>query len=427
MTEIAEILSQQAGLNTRTTASQRLLDHLAGEDELAFGALSLGDVIYDRISIDPAALEAFEFVTKPRAEDIYKLATWSANIEDTSIQAFEGDVNRLQGYVFERMAAVFLRQHGAVVEFPDTANNPGWDFLVNGEPVQAKCGMSPDLVYEHLQRYPNIPRVIVNQDLGSHFEGNDHIEVIHGLTRDAVRTTTEHSLSSAADMLDVHLDHLVPAISVARNCYALWRRTTDWQAVPTNIAVDATGRFLGGAAGHAIGLGAAACLGGWPAILIPVCATAGGYRGGRIVSDLVKREFLLREESAALASALSNFCSRTASVLQRMIIRAARSDDRFMAARSGAHPDYTPMFDDWQQRLASEQDFRTMHMERFIRGAQDPSIFGEGNGLLSACAAAMFAASKAGLLPADLTYQRKSLANCIDRYVVGLRRRLLKA
>jgi hypothetical protein len=55
--------------------------------------------------------------------------------------SFEGHLNQLQGYVFEQIAAHSLRESGAVVQLPDSSNNPGWDLLVNGEPVQAKCGL----------------------------------------------------------------------------------------------------------------------------------------------------------------------------------------------------------------------------------------------------------------------------------------------
>ena len=88
---------------------------------------------------------------------------------------------------------------------------------MNGQPIQAKCGLSPHLVTEHLSRYPDVPRVVVNRELASYFTDNDHIISVHGISQDAVRSTTEHSLDSAADMLDLHLASVVPAISVVRN------------------------------------------------------------------------------------------------------------------------------------------------------------------------------------------------------------------
>ena len=80
--------------------------------------MTLGDIVYDRFSIDPSALQAFELLVKPRTEDIYKLATWSHHIIDAPSVTLEGRMNWLQGHVFEHMAAMTLRQSGKVVEFP---------------------------------------------------------------------------------------------------------------------------------------------------------------------------------------------------------------------------------------------------------------------------------------------------------------------
>jgi hypothetical protein len=122
MEDIAEILRRPAN---PATAGRRVAALLADKDEFAFGAMTLGDIAYDRFSIDPSAIQAFEFVNKPSTEDIYKLATWSHHIIDAPSVTLEGRVSWLQGYVFERMAALTLRQSGKVVQFPETANNPG--------------------------------------------------------------------------------------------------------------------------------------------------------------------------------------------------------------------------------------------------------------------------------------------------------------
>ncbi len=321
MDDLAELLRRPAN---PTTAASRAASFLSAKDEFVFGSLTLGDLVYDRVSIDPSALEAFEFA-KPSTDDIFKLATWSHRVVDAHSSTYEGQVSRLQGYVFERMAALSLRQAGAVVEFPDDVNNPGWDFLVNGEKVQAKCGLSPRLVTNHLEKYPGIPRVIVNEDLAAHFSDNDYVTTVGGVTRDAVRATTEHSLASAADMIDLHLGDIVPMVSVARNAYQLWRGNTDWRALPSNVSVDALGRAIGASAGHALG-GAVLLigLGGWPAILLPVFAATGGYRGGRALSDVVKRRLLLRGEFAALSGALSGWCGGATRTLTTMTVRAER-------------------------------------------------------------------------------------------------------
>jgi hypothetical protein len=425
MTDLTEILRQPA---SATTSSQRTAALLGGSDTSAFGAISLGDLIYDRVSIDPQALEAFDFAHRANIDDVHGLAVWSHQILSEPTWTYEGSINRLQGYVFERMAAMSLRQSGAVVQFPDNPTEPGWDFLVNGEPVQAKCGLSPHLVSEHLARYPDIPRVVVNEDLGSHFGDNAQIISIHGVTREVVRSTTEDSLGDAADMLDLHLASVVPAISVIRNAYHLWRGNTDWSALAANIATDAAGRYTGAGAAKLAGSGAVVMLGltGWTAILLPVFAAITGYRGGRALSDAIKREVFLRREQAALEGALHQWCGGSQRVLTKMIALAETTRTRVATVRERAHPDYGAMVDDWLERLRVEQEYRRFHLGRFERGAADARVFDDGSGPLGACAAAMVSASRTGILPADLDRERKLLTAAIHAYAAGLRRRLLR-
>jgi hypothetical protein len=423
--KIDDILAQPADT---TTAAKRVAAFLGGGETLAFQAISLGDLVYDRVSIDPQALEAFDFVDRANAGDIHALACWSHHIILEPSSTYEGSVNRLQGYVFERIAAHSLRQSGAIVEFPTNPDQPGWDFLVNGEHVQAKCGLSPHLVTEHLARYPDIPRVVINEDLASHFADNDHIVAVHGVTQEVVRSATEHSLGSAADMLDLHLASVVPAISIVRNAYHLLRGNTDWSALLGNLASDAAGRYTGAGAAKAAGIAAAAVLGlsGWAAILLPVFTAAAGYRGGRALSDKLKRQVLLRNEYAALTTAVRQWCGGSAGVLNRMISLANAVKRRFLAARERAQPDYFGMIDDWLDRIEAEQNYRRFHLVRFERGIADPWIFEDGSGPLGACASAMLATSRAGILPGDLSVERKLLASSLNEYVNGLRRRLLR-
>jgi hypothetical protein len=267
----------------------------------------------------------------------------------------------------------------------------------------------------------------VNEDLASYFIDNDHITAIPGITRDAVRSTTARSLNHSADMLDLHLTEVVPAISVVRNAYHLWRGNTDWSAVLGNIAADAAGRYTGAGAGKALGTTAVLTLGlgGWPAILLPVFTAAAGYTAGRALSDLLKKEVFLRSEHASLSTALRWWCQGAARVLTEMINCADKIRVRFMKARVGAHPSYWAMIEDWLERLEGEQKFRGHHLARFERGASTPWVFDDGLGPLNACVAAMVAASRSGILPADLGCERKLLTASFKAYERGLRRRIL--
>jgi hypothetical protein len=195
-----------------------------------------------------------------------------------------------------------------------------------------------------------------------------------------------------------------------------------------NIATDAAGRYAGAGTAKLIGTGAVAMLGltGWPAILLPVFAAITGYRGGRALSDAIKREVFLRSERAVLEEALRQWCGSSQRILTKMIALAEKSRTRFTAVRERSHPDYRAMVDDWLERLRAEQAYRRFHLGRFERGATDGRVFDDGSGPLGACAAAMVSASRAGILPADLDGERKLLTAALHAYVAGLRRRLLR-
>ena len=398
---------------------------LGGAETGAYAGMTFGELVYDRVSIDPDALDAFEFAHKPAAGDIHRLAVWARDSLGGADATVEGRVNRLQGYVFERMAASVLRQGGAVVEIPKSATNPGWDLRVNGEEVQAKCGRSPRLVLEHFEKHPDVRRVVVNEELASHFLHDDRVVAIGGITRDLVRDQTDHSLHAAADMLDLSMVKFAPALSVIRNGWALWKQDTDFYAVAGNVAVDGASRYAGAVVGKTVGAVAAAALGGWPAVLAPVVFSAVGYRGGRAVSTLFKRHILLRVETAALEAAIKAWCAGCARVIGNMLDQAAEAGVRFAAARARAGAGWTPLMDDWLDRLEAEQAYRRLHQGRFERAVSDLRALGEAEGPLETAGGAMLAASRAGLLPSDLSAERRELVAAAEAYSGGLRRRLL--
>lgn len=371
---IAEILCSPA---VPGKARSRTAALLGGRETAAFAGMSLGEIIYDRMSIDPHALEAFEFAHKPAVGDIHRLATWAHEALIGPSGTIDGRINRLQGYVFERVAAAALRQTGVVVELPSSATNPGWDLLINGEQVQAKCGRSPSLIREHFHRYPEVRRVVVNEDLASHFPNDDRVVGLCGITHDLIRGETERSLHAASDMLDLSMVQFVPALAAIRNGWAWWKGDTDSRGFLENIAVEGAARYSGVVAGKAIGFAAASLLvGGWPAILAPVFGSVAGYRSGRTAASLFKRHVLLRTETTALESLVRDWCAGCARVLKAMINQAATAGNRFRAARERVEAGWVPLIEDWLERLEREQAYRNLHRCRFERATSDLAVLG---------------------------------------------------
>ncbi|MFX6540423.1 glycine zipper family protein, partial [Acinetobacter baumannii] len=124
---------------------------------LTASAYSLG-LIWDYAHIDPSVLDALSFASKGNPENLNTLQDISANTLDSA-----GAVTRLTGYVAEQQVALNLQQQGHTVEFPDSANQAGYDLIVDGTPMQVKCSMDADYVLSHFDKYPDIP-VIVNSE-----------------------------------------------------------------------------------------------------------------------------------------------------------------------------------------------------------------------------------------------------------------------
>lgn len=117
--------------------------------------------------LDDQVLDAIDFS--------YSSDIWQALHDMTS-----GELVRLTGYTAEQVAASKLAAMGHVVSFPDSPNQPGWDLLVDGHPVQVKCTLDPHPIEEHMHRYPDIP-VVANKEAGG--ELFSHVDVVGKIDR----------------------------------------------------------------------------------------------------------------------------------------------------------------------------------------------------------------------------------------------------
>jgi hypothetical protein len=88
---------------------QTPLGRLVDNETKAYGALTVGDLVYDWMRIEPHVLEAVDFVRVADLADIFAFARYADSIQALSDAERLGNVNQLQGYVAERVAAGMLR------------------------------------------------------------------------------------------------------------------------------------------------------------------------------------------------------------------------------------------------------------------------------------------------------------------------------
>ena len=91
------------------------------------------------LNVDPHVLAAIQFST---ADHLHGLADIDNYVHDhffaVPVHSADGWFERLTGYVAEQKAAAYFEQAGHHVEFAPVANQPVWDMLVDGQPVQTK-------------------------------------------------------------------------------------------------------------------------------------------------------------------------------------------------------------------------------------------------------------------------------------------------
>jgi hypothetical protein len=212
-------------------------------------------------------------------------------------ESLDGLHSQLQGYVAEQIAAQHLIAQGHDVFFPETANNPGWDIMVDGHPFQVKCLVDSGGVIEHLHRYPDIP-VIVNADLAHQVGNHAGVYVDAALHHDAIRQATEDSLDRGRDMADFEIPWISLGVSGAFNLYYMVANGTDVKSMLTCTATDTIGRTIGGTAGKYAGAaGGLLLFGPAGAIVVGALGAIGGAGAGRRLV-VMGRHWLVSDEDA---------------------------------------------------------------------------------------------------------------------------------
>jgi hypothetical protein len=266
--------------------------------DIAYAGLTLGNLLYDYIRIDPEVVRGVEFARAADVDSVLSFARFADTKADLTGASLNGLHSELQGYVAEQIEAHHLIAQGHDVLFPDTANNPGWDLKVDGHPFQVKCLADSGGVLEHLHRYPDIP-VIVNAELAGQVGNHANVYVDSALYHDAVVHATEETLDRGRDLADFEIPWISLGVSGAFNLYYMLKNGTDVKAFLTCTATDTGGRVAGGTVGKYAGAGAGLLLfGPAGAIVIGALGAMGGAAAGRRAIALGRRLLVAKEETA---------------------------------------------------------------------------------------------------------------------------------
>lgn len=254
--------------------------------------------MYYLSQIDPTVIDALDFAF---TEDLSNFNTLTDHIDDKYFDVLntggaDGWMTRFEGYVMEMHSVDVLEGMGYKVELPDTANQEGWDVLLDGEPWQIKGGQSPKVIAAHFEKYPDIP-VVTNADLGAYYEGYDNVMVLDDVSAEAIHEMAEGSLN-AVDQLDSTMGVGIPVVSLIMSSFREVKlhsqKKTDLGSSVKNIGLDAAGVGGGGFAGAqtgafigAIGGPAGAAVGG---LIGGVVGAVGGKLGTNAVKEMAMKE-----------------------------------------------------------------------------------------------------------------------------------------
>ncbi|TBX59084.1 hypothetical protein E0M27_04675 [Bacillus mycoides] len=268
--------------------------HTGYREAAVAGAIGTIPSFYYLSKIDENVLEAIEFAFVKDFSNFNNLHDYISDkyVNAVSDASAEGWMTRLEGYVTEQYAADVLEKMGHNVEFPDSANQVGWDMLVDGEPWQVKGGETASVISSHFEKYPEIP-IVTNVGLANKFDNQENIMGLEELSSEYMHNNTENSLEGISDLGDA-TGAGIPLVTLALSGYREFNLLIDGKTKfansAKNIGLDATGGGIGGMAG----LKAGAILGGFGGPLgVAIGGTIGsvaGTVGGRFITNGIKQK-----------------------------------------------------------------------------------------------------------------------------------------
>ncbi|MDK3073554.1 hypothetical protein QO034_10560 [Sedimentitalea sp. JM2-8] len=313
-------------------------------DALAVLSLTAGEMLWHAAAIDPNVMKAADF---SRSEDIGDPMAFACNAGD--FLTF-GAGWSLRGYTAERLVMDKLIADGHDVQLAEASNTPGLDLMVDGTPVQVKCGTALSNLTEHFEKYPDIP-VIANATLAEEAVASGApwahlVTTIPGFEIAKIEEQVAETLGHAADLADPDILQFALSIGVLRGGIEVARERIPISDLPAWLLLDGASRgllvFAGGNAGAWFGLiaiGPAGALILGPAIGAAALLgnnTLKGYAQKQLKADW--HEELKRDAEELHGSIVAALERRIARLEKRSVIFASnglQSDlDAWMAQRT---------------------------------------------------------------------------------------------
>ena len=275
----------------------------ARNDRLAASGIALmtaGEMLWRAAAIDQRVLGAADFSRNADIGDPVHFALEAQGF------VLKGADYALRGYVAERLVLDWLVAEGHDVELAPDSNTPGFDLVVDGNPVQVKCGSELSILKEHFAKYPDIP-VIANEELalqaaewGERQSGEtwaDLVVTLPGFEINDIEALIAETLGHAAVLTDPGVLDFALSAGILRGGLEVVRGAIPISDLPAWLIIDGSARgafgVFGGKAGAWVGLVAIGPAGAL--ILGPAAACAAMFGVGgtkKAVTGLLMRDWL---------------------------------------------------------------------------------------------------------------------------------------
>lgn len=281
------------------------------DETLLLAGFVFADLLFDVAAIDPKVLEAADFSHSADLSGPFDFAHFAETISGLSLASRVGHESQLMGYTAEQIVAARLTNEGFIVEFPDKANQPGYDLLIERSPFQVKC-LQPEsypILQEHFEKYPDIP-VVANTEIVDVVrerapEWDQMVFSLDGYTYVHANDLTTASLAAGADVGEYPILPFIAGIAGVKNIMGWWAGNQTASDAVFGTGMETGSKMALGVVGSVIGKGIGGVLGGPAGAyilggLLTVVGSTQGYRLSNFIDSKLEPERARDLQNAAL-------------------------------------------------------------------------------------------------------------------------------
>jgi len=415
-------------------------------EEGVYAGLSIGDLFYDYLRVDPKVVEALDF-SHPSLDKNYDYgiedlsnpikAGWFKkkrfeDFEKESInpeKSWSRHESRDSGYYAERHYGHQFQSQGSEVEFPEDPNNPGFDLIVNKTPIQSKLG-SGQLLDNHFEKYPNIMVVANNEAIEDHLKRHPENvnKVFYGGNGKEIQQHYHDNSEAMQEIFEDEEFFSLPVseavsigliISAGKNSYKFVQNKKSFNEALVDTGIDTASRVGSISLSAGVGSIIIGTLSGGPYGYIAGKFVGGilGLYPGRKISTIIKHSIRCKDEQATLAEAIKNYLEKLSSILKENNKTLEKKYEFLEANLAKGNKTSQEIWKLMKLRLEDETKYKKAIDSKIKNSIKDVYFLDQKAEYLSSLAdEAIFLGNKIGIGPSFLERESIELVEASKKY-----------